>query len=76
MNKSDGKENRSKRRLREVKGCKKRTHMMCNADVCRNSNRNPNVKDGENEYLGRFCCADHFTSVHLVEVKKFLMTFK
>ena len=74
--KSDGKENRTKRRLCEVKGCKKRTHMMCNAEVCRNSNRNLNVKDGENEYVGRFFCNDHFTSVHLVEVKNFLTTFK
>jgi hypothetical protein len=74
--KSDGKENRTKRRLCEVKGCKKRTHMMCNAEVCRKSNRNLNVKYGENEYIGRFFCNNHFTSVHLVEVKKFLMTFK
>jgi hypothetical protein len=74
--KRDGKENQSKRRLCEVKGCKKRTHMMCNAEVCRNSNRNLSVKDGEDEYIGRFFCSDHFTSVHLVEVKKFLMTFK
>jgi hypothetical protein len=74
--KSDGKENRTKRRLCEVKGCKKQTHMMCNAEVCRNSNRNLNVKDGENEHIGRFFCNDLFTSVHLVEVKKFLTTFK
>jgi hypothetical protein len=75
--KSDScKENRLKRRLCEVKGCNKRTHMMCDAKVCRHSNRSLNVKDGENKYLGRFFCADHFTSVHLVEVEKFLTTFE